>query len=238
MAKVTQVSDAPKGVKAWSWSVLQQYETCPKQTYYSKIQKVQVPKAPALEKGIKIHEELEACLRDHSLSCPELAQPVEVQLERLRMDGAIPELEIAFDKDWNACDWFAPNCWLRIKVDAIVPPTIDGDGRVHIIDWKSGKVRQDHTDYDAQLELYMLAALLMYPTAEQAEASLIFLEHGVVLDGDDVMTRDMIPAAKAKWENRVKPLLSDTTFAPRPSGFACRWCDLGKAAGCEYASKV
>ena len=236
MAKVTQVSEPAKGVKAWSWSVLQQYETCPKQTYYSKIEKVQVPKAAALEKGIKIHAELEEALKDHSLPCPELAMPVEVELERLRMNGAVPELEAAFDKDWNPCDWFSPKCWLRVKIDAIVPPVIDDEHpTATLVDWKSGKVKQDHTDYDDQLELYQLIALLIYPTAERAESSLIFLEHGVVLEGEHPMTRDQIPAMKEKWEKRVKPLLNDNIFAPRPSAFACKWCDLGKAAGCEYA---
>ena len=236
MARVTQTAvqdpNSPP-IKAWSWSALNQYETCPRQTYLAKVQKVQVPKAAALEKGIRIHEQLESCLGNASIPCPPELMKIEGNLNELRSQGAIPEMEIAFNDKWEPCDWFAKDCWVRIKIDAIIPPKIGGTTAVW--DWKSGKVRDDHSEYDQQLELYQLAALLAFPTADYAEAGLIFVEHGVVLECDAPMTRDMIPAAKAKWEARVKPLLSDTTFAPRPSGFACKWCDLGKAAGCEYA---
>ena len=237
MARVTQQAtpDTSPPVKAWSWSALNQYETCPRQTFYAKVAKIQVPKAPALEKGIQIHEDLENYLKDASLPCPPHSVKVEQQLKMLRAEGAIAEMELAFDKDWNRCDWFAKNCWARIKIDAIVPPKVGGT--VFIWDHKSGKVRDDHEDYDHQLSLYQLAGLLAFPTAETSEAGLLFVEHGVVLECDEVMTRDMIPAAKLKWEARARPLLSDKEFAPRPSGFACKWCDLGKAAGCEYAPK-
>ena len=236
MARVTQQAVIDKKpVKAWSWSVLNQYETCPRQTFYAKVMKIQVPKAAALEKGIAIHAELEACLNDHKLPCPPSSIKIARQLEELRQQRAVAELEFAFTDKWEMCDWFSKEAWVRIKVDVLTPPTADGEAKVTIWDWKSGKVRDDHTDYDHQLELYQLAALLAYPTAEVAESGLIFVEHGVVLESDAAMTRDMIPAAKAKWENRVKPLLNDEQFAPRPSGFACKWCDLGRAAGCEYS---
>jgi hypothetical protein len=176
---------------------------------------------------------LENCLKNASTSLIPEIEKVADQLSELRSQGAIAELELAFTKDWERCDWFASNCWLRTKIDVIIPPKVGGV--VHIRDWKSGKVQEDHTEYDMQLELYQLVGLLAYPTAETAMADLSFVEHGVILEADNIVTRDMIEPLKQKWAERAQPLLSDVEFAPRPSGKACRWCDLGKAAGCEYA---
>jgi hypothetical protein len=46
----------------------------------------------------------------------------------------------------------------------------------------------------------------------------------------------MVTALKKKWEGRIKALFADDTFAPRPSDFACRFCDYSKEKGgpCEF----
>ena len=236
MARITQKDNTPQKIKAWSFSALSQYNECPRKTYFAKIARIAEPKAPALAKGIAIHEQLENCLKNASIPCPPELMKIETNLNELRSQGAIAELEMAFDKFWNPTGWFDANCWLRVKIDAIIPPKLDGDARVTVWDWKSGKVAEEHSKYDDQLELYQLCALIWYPTAMAANAGMIFVEHGVVIEADEDITRDMIPMLKAKWEDRAKPLLCDEEFSARPSAQACKWCFYSKAKNgdCEY----
>ena len=45
---------------------------------------------------------------------------------------------------------------------------------------------------------------------------------------------DLVPLKKS-WEKRVKPMLNDTKFAPKPS-YLCKWCDFSadKGGPCKY----
>lgn len=238
MAKITQgivPSSGPGKIKAWSFSVLQQYNECPAKVKFSKIDKIAEPKAPALERGTLLHSLCETFLTEGSPVPSELSK-IEKQLIELRSLKAIPEAEFAFRSDWSPCSWFDKDCWLRVKADAIVPPLADGNGEARIADFKSGRLREDHSEYDNQLELYALAAFLMYPLAQIVHTELIFIDVGVTLESDRPFTRDMLPALKAKWEAAAKPLLMDETFAPRPSAQACKWCFYAKAknGNCTY----
>lgn len=238
MARITQgtAPSSERRVKAWSFSTLQQYLECPAKVRFSKLDKIAEPKNQHLERGIALHEQCETFLRDPLAQLPAELAKIHLQLCELRLAHAVPEAEFAFRVDWSPCDWFAKDCWLRVKADAVVPPKADGDGRMLIADFKSGKLREAHAEYDLQLELYALAGFLMYPLAEVVDTQLIFIDAGITLESDAPFTRDMVPHLKQKWEAAAKPLLMDETFSPRPSAQACKWCFYAKAknGNCEY----
>lgn len=239
MAKITQGTLPSSGagkIKAWSFSVLQQYNECPAKVKFSKLDKVAEPKAEALLRGTALHQLCENYLRGVSQECPTELTKIAAQLRELRDLKAVPEAEFAFRRDWSACGWFDKDCWLRVKADAVIPPMVDGGGEAKIADFKSGKLREDHSEYDKQLELYALAIFLTYPLAQIVHTELIFIDVGVTLESDAPFTRDMVDGLKAKWEEAAKPLLMDEVFAPRPSAQACRWCFYAKAknGNCTY----
>ena len=151
------------------------------------------------------------------------------------INGMVVEDNWAFTKDWSETMWNDwTNCWVRIKLDCA--HHIEDDVMV-VTDWKTGKFRREMQDqYLMQLELYALAALILHPHLREVRPRLGYLDAGVWYPEQDkpiVYTRDDIPKLKKVWEKRVKPMLNDKIFAPKPNQF-CNWCHYrksNKAAG-------
>lgn len=101
----------------------------------------------------------------------------------------------------------------------------------------TGKYKKDDNDaYEQQLELYALAALILYPDVKYVDASLWFVDSGDhVGTKQDSYTHAMVPDLKKKWELKVTPMFVDTLFAERPNKF-CNWCFFRKANNgpCSY----
>lgn len=190
---------------------------------------------PALERGSKLHELCEAYLKGWREDIDVEIAPIKEHLEQLKAHGAEAELEFAFTKDWVPCDWFAKDAWCRVKADAL---SMDMDNVLQVIDFKTGstpeKIKAGNQDYALQLELYALAGMLSYPTAETVRTSLIFIDHNMVVEGERVYTPTDLPELKTKWESRTNKMLNDEVYKPTP-GQACRWCVFSKKKGGQCA---
>lgn len=121
---------------------------------------------------------------------------------------------------WN--DW--AECWLRLKLDCAHH---ESDTVLVITDWKTGKFRpMKNEEYVQQLELYALVALILHEHIEEVRPRLVYLDEGIIFPHENerlVYTRKDIPRLKKEWEKRVKAMMSDTIFAPRPNNL-CRFC--------------
>ncbi|HUW46898.1 MAG TPA: PD-(D/E)XK nuclease family protein [Dehalococcoidia bacterium] len=232
-----------KGIKitAWSFSRWTCYEGCPRKAKYKFIDKLPEPQGEALARGTMLHELAEFFLRGIKKTIPKELELISEVLKKLKKQGALAEAEFAFDKDWKPVEWFSKDAWCRVKADATVLPVLGkGVPTVKVDDFKSGGKADklnfdDNPEYEMQLELYSLAGLLAYPTAEKAETSLIFIDYGKVVVNEKVFTRSDVPKLKKLWEKRTKRMLADTVFAPNP-GRACTWCHFRKSKGgpCSY----
>jgi len=212
------------GLKAWSYSVWSKYNTCPKQFFFSKIKKLKEPGSPALEKGIYWHGLGEKYLKGELKKLPKEYELFADEMQYLLDVEAIAEEQWAFRKDWSVCGWFDKDCWARIKLDAFY---IDDDNIMHIIDFKTGKVRED--GYTEQLELYALGAFKLFEGLEGVDVELWFLEHGEIRP----QKRAYYPADKERhlqmiWEKRAVPLFNDTKFIEQQS-WLCNYCHFRKS---------
>lgn len=224
-----------KKITAWSFSRWQAYEECPRKAKYKFIDKLPEPQGEALVRGTALHELCEFYLKGIIKKIPPELKLITQQLKELKKAKAVPEAEFAFNRDWKPVDWFAKDAWCRVKADStILPITGRGTPTVKVDDFKSGKLKPEGSTYDLQLELYALAGLMTYSTAEQADTSLIFIDHGKSVASNS-FTRKDIQKLQAAWERRTKRMLADTKFVPNP-GNACRYCHFKKGNGgpCEY----
>ena len=81
-----------------------------------------------------------------------------------------------------------------------------------------------------QLELYALAAFKRYPHLEEVLPRLVYLDTGDVYPPEDdplVFKRSDVPALEKLWAKRIKPMLADKRFLPKPNN-KCRWCHFRK----------
>lgn len=226
--RTTRRVGGPPRIKAWSFSRWSTYEECPAKAKYAYLDRLPQPDSPALARGQEVHAKAEGYVRGTIAELPSEFDDFASDFAELKkeLDVAVEE-EWAFTSDWEPTGWFEKGpkaAWCRVKVDARVRK--DDGAVVKVIDHKTGRVYPYH---DKQMELYALGALLMFPTAEVVETELWYLDQGKV-DGLEFSAteRDELIAT---WEDRVRPMLTDTTFGATPSPKACRFCPFAKSRG-------
>lgn len=242
-------------IKAWSFSRYSTYNQCPRKLKLQAIDRIKEPGNAAMQRGADIHDMAEAYIKGEGRNLPKELKLFGDLFRRLRkqykksINGLAVEETWAFTKDWDQTtwnDWI--RCWVRIKLDCAEE---DKDGETLIInDWKTGKFRPDqNSTYMEQLELYALAALLLYDHIVVVKPRLVYLDNGTVFpepgskeEEQLTFNKQDIPKLKKVWAKRVKPMLNDKMFAPKPNRF-CSWCFYRKdntknnGAGrqlCEY----
>lgn len=239
-----------KPLTSWSFSRYQDYQTCPAKAKYKHIDRLKEPPSEAMQRGADIHEMCEHYVKGTLAKLPPELKLMKDEFARLRKMYKAKKLPMivednwAFTKDWDETQWNDwVNCWVRIKLDCAhyETPTL-----LVITDWKTGKPNDyKKAEYMEQLELYALAALLMSAVEDvTVEPRLGWLDTGEMYPAErerTQYTRADLKALMTKWNKRVKPMMSDTRFAPKPSAFGCRYCyfgQQGKAKGgpglCKY----
>ena len=154
----------PKGrfaqLTSWSYSVYTQYVKCPFSVCLDKILRVRIeePDNPHFAKGNWAHDIAERFVSGVGRKPPLSAnvvlpgdkeptrlsvESISAKLEELRGMKPRTEQELAFDRKWNQVDWRDwKTAWLRMKMDVCADST--EPPAVEIIDWKTGKVHQEH----------------------------------------------------------------------------------------------
>lgn len=218
----------PTKITSWSYSRYATYTECPAKAKYKFIDKLDEPKGKAMERGNDIHEMAEHYTLGKLKKLPEELQKFSDQFLELKKAKPQVEQTWAFRADWSETtynDW--KNCWLRVKTDAAC---LD-EQTLYVIDHKTGKFRGG---YDEQLSLYAGTGMLKYPHIKEVNTQMWFLDSGDVVEKTYKVTEGK--SILAGWVKKVKPMLNDTTFTPKP-GNACRFCHFKKSNGgpCKYA---
>lgn len=220
-----------KQITSWSFSRYGDYRQCPLKAKLKHLDKIQEPPNDAMARGAAIHDMAEGYIKGKISRMPAELKRFDKLFRELRkqykkkINGMVVEDMWAFDRKWNETAWNDwANCWVRIKLDCA---SHDDEVTLRIRDWKTGKFRDEmNEDYVEQLELYALAALILHDHIERVIPELVYLDQGSIYppEGEEmVFTRDDIPKLKKKWEQRVKAMVNDKKFAPRPND-KCRWC--------------
>lgn len=232
-----------KKITSWSFSRYSTYRQCPAKLKFTAIDKLKEPPNDAMTRGSNIHALAEHYIKGQLKKLPPELKQFKGLFEQLKTAFKkrtilnVVEDSWAFTKAWTRTTWDDwTGCWLRIKLDHAV--SVDGETLV-ITDWKTGKFRPDSCeDYQEQLELYALAALLLYPHIKEVRPRLAYLDLGMIYPKDDepiIYTPADVPRLKKLWLQRTKAMLNDTKFAPKPNRF-CGWCHFRKSNGgpCQY----
>lgn len=226
---------AVQRITAWSLSRFNTYEQCPALAKYKFIDKRSEPSAPAMERGGAIHKLAESFVRDKQEILPDELALFTEEFAEMQQAKCEVELQLCFNKHWQQIDWFSQAAYCRIKIDAIIFDETMTTARV--IDHKTGKFKVSD-GYMLQLDLYALGTFLAYPTIQIVKPALWYLDAGEIFPpANEAITyrREQVSDLKASWDDRVTPMLSDTTFAALPNS-GCRWCNFSKNKGgpCEY----
>lgn len=215
-------------ITAWSYSRLANYESCPRQFKYRNIDKLPEPKAEAMMRGIKIHNEAAKFLSGETDEFPDSCITFEPQFYELRHLNPIVEQQWAFNAHWKPRGWFDKDVWVRLTADAA---KIYEDNTADIVDHKTGKRYDD--DYTDQLGTFAGGLCFKFPEVEHVTTRMWYLD-----SGDEVImefTRDEAMHVLAGIVERAKVMIKAEKHPPNPS-WKCRFCHFRAENGgpCEY----
>jgi hypothetical protein len=202
-------------IKHWSYSLYGQHKKCPAAVKYSKIDKLQGPSVPAMERGTMIHS-----LAEHYLTggitggVPPQLRKLEYEFKTLKRMTPVCEKFWGLDVFWQPMDYG----WVVAKTDAFVPPT-KKDPILINVDHKTGREYAEHVD---QSELYSAIGFGLYPQIEEVETCFFYIDQGYVKPY--FYTRKQLKELVLKWLDRGKKLMATRNFLPTPSREACGWC--------------
>lgn len=220
-----EIPEEQKGyIKATSYSGIKKFETCPYALYLDKVERVPMIGSPAMDRGSKLHKELEEYINGTLDEPTKAAKHYPDLIDEFRslyeIGQCVPEEQWAFNVDLEPTGWVAHNTWLRLVLDVRV---MHDETSASIYDFKSGKADGDPAGHRSQLMLYALFTFLKFPELEHIRAAPIYIDHKRDIHYAEY-TRSDLDIFLPSWIERITAVTSCTQFDPKPNQYNCRWC--------------
>lgn len=103
------------------------------------------------------------------------------------------------------------------------------DGVLHLIDWKTGKYKEEKWQDFRQLLFYAIYFFRRYPNIDKIKISYVYVEHD--LENGLMLERQYLLNYVKQLTDLIRAVETDTTYVKTPSRL-CDWCDYK-----EYCSK-
>jgi CRISPR/Cas system-associated exonuclease Cas4 (RecB family) len=213
----------PKSIKAWSYSTWSNWDNCPRKVYFEKIEGLKSSGSPAMERGSRIHSQVENYLLGKG-DLPEECEALTEEFEELLALGVAAEAKICMTEQWALVSWFDPAAWVRGALDWChwISPT-----HFKLGDLKTGKIRSKQ--HKTQMGLYALLAFKAYPKARKVTVELFYCDQDEIHESEYTRKADF-KKLEAEWKPRWEGLLGDTEFPATPNPL-CGWCDYSAKKG-------
>jgi hypothetical protein len=230
------VSLTQVGRVAWSFSVIDSFETCAWRHYLTKVKKtVSEGQSPEMKEGLRVHKALEDRLvkKLPLQGVDRKYEPFAARIEKSGVGGRIlPEQKLCLNDRFKPTTWFAKGpdgAWVR----AISDVTILKPGKGFIGDWKTGKPKPN----SAQLKLTAAMAFAIYPDVQTIWNAFLWLK----TDTADIekFERADAPGIWQEFMPRVRRLeiaFEKDEWPKKPSGLCREWCPVPRHL-CEHSGK-
>lgn len=217
-----------KGIIPWSYSSLTNFETCAYQFFCTRIAKT-TPTKPfqASQDGIKRHKAIEDYLREGKPLPPEVPQKlVDKTMLGFDPDKILVECDYGITFEREPCSFWDKNCYYRGKLDVVYQE--EGNPIGHLIDWKSGKIREE----SKQLEAGAVLLFARFPHLEEIKTSYVWFKYDHVTPNS--IKRSEVEKVWAPFVARVEVLkkaFEQGNWPKKPSGLCREYCPV---TTCEH----
>jgi len=217
--------------KAWSHTALDTFENCPKQYFETKVITDRWPFVETQEMiwGRKVHKDFENFLLYGTPLPADLQMHEEFLAGFKDQPGELAgEERIALDTSLRECGYFSKTqqVWYRGQVDARKRDRAAGVS--HILDHKTGKVKNDFT----QLKGFAMWEFLTQPDIHTCKVEFYWTQ--IRGASGETYRREQLPELisffTAKLHRYADAHLTET-FPPKQSGLCGGWCPV---TDCEF----
>jgi hypothetical protein len=216
---------------AWSYSRLKNFESCPLKYKTVDIDKLQVESSQELDRGEQLHAAMYERVAKGTKLPPQFGYmerwALKLTAEVHPAQETYCELKLAIDGDYRPTEFMGRKVWCRARIDylKVIP------GQAHVVDYKTGRPRQDDT------QLALCAAMVMhhYPEVDQVRTDYIWTEYGDI--DHKSFHRDELADIWSELLPRVWKLQEahdHEDFPAVPCGLCAKYCPVNT---CEYWGK-
>lgn len=212
----------------YSFSKISTHKQCNRKFYYNYIKKAPKSKidlTPML-KGGAIHSILENYPIESKHKLAPKYQYIADEFikstlgEKYLSQNSIREFNFGITEDLIPCEYKDKKAMLRGSVDYIC--TIDDV--LHLIDWKSGKLKAEKWQSYDQLMFYAIYFFIRYPKINTIKISYVYVEH----PGEEnsmVLQRKYFDNYKNDLVTSIKNIENDESFNKNETKL-CDWCEF------------
>lgn len=205
--------------KAISYSGLSLYRKCPKKWHRAYILGVRDPSGPAAERGTRMHSDLERFFLGAPYPSGDKALAVwQDYMTALKSFAPSAERELGMRSDWTPCGFEDDDAHVRGKTDL----DFEHDGILHLHDWKSGRIYDDHV---LQGEFYVALS----PDYDDYTVRFVYLDQPLVVKEWKYTLADRDNIREA-LDEEISVLRADEEWKGIP-GDHCHYCPLSWRQG-------
>lgn len=210
----------------YSHSKLGTYSTCPRKFKYSVIDKA--PRDPssteALTKGRAVHRLLEnypviATDNDDHRNIVERFASSSLGQKYLHEGQSCRELKFGITRDFKPTSYYDRDAMFRGSIDYVLR---HGD-QLHLIDWKTGKAKDERWQEYDQLVRYAVYFFVSYPSIQSIRISYVYVEHDH--ENPMVLSRKYLDKYKSDLAEKIQECEEDEEFPKTPNKL-CDFCDF------------
>lgn len=239
-----------KRITAWSYSRFSDFSKCPLMCRFKHVDKMREPDNEHQARGTLVHKEAELWSTGKKEGTVEIAgknvvvkvgaripkslQCFKKEFDELRKVKRLlaTEQQLGLDAKWEPTEWFdsdarkkgLPLPWCRVTMDCRY--VIPGTKTMRIIDYKTGRVREENKE---QLTLYGVAGFALDESIEEVQAELWYLDQGELVPLTYTREADEDRLRK-EWAKKTKVMLSTVNFKPKVTRL-CSYCHFRKSNG-------
>lgn len=210
----------------WSWSVLNQFETCPAQYAAERVYRtIKRQDNEASIWGNEVHGAIEHRLRTGEPLAERFKtyEKVATVIDGVEGDKFYEE-QMALNVHYRPVMWMAKDVWVRGIIDVLI---VNGDTAM-ALDWKTGK-RKVNT---LQLQLFALLTFAHFPDVQRISTIFQWLQTGQ--SDQEVYNRSELEKIWVPFLDKyrvLKEAYSLDIWTPKPSGLCIKHCAHKE---CEY----
>lgn len=213
--------------KPYSFSKIATYKQCPKKYFWNYIEKAPKSKTDitALLKGGAVHSILEhypdasthkLAPRYQYIADNFVASDLGKKYMHLTAEN---EIRVGLNSELEPCSYSDKTAVFRGIVDYVCLL-----GTLHLVDWKTGKLKEPKWQEYDQLMYYAVFFFKKYPNINQINISFVYVEHNS--ENSLVLDRQYLNNYIEQLTTSIEAIENEKVF-PKNKSRLCEWCDFG-----------
>lgn len=214
-------------MKAWSFTAVKSYETCPLKYYEeSVIKRYPFQETEAIRYGNVVHKLAEDFICGDVAGLPENLKQFERGLTVFRnMPGKkLCEFKMGVTAYWQPCSFFDKFVWARGVADLLILQ----DDVAYVVDYKTGSSKYPDKK---QLELMSMMVFTHFKHIKRTKSALLFIKGPVLIK--ESFSADQMPELIKVWQGKASKIADShkkNLWPPRQNGLCKNYCPVETCA--------